>query len=773
LKSSALVPDHVPSSPLSPTLLFPAGGPKPAIETAAERAERLAREGAMRSTRANWIEQALMGEDDGAQPLVVFRPGDPIPGTRYVIEEQLGVGGMGLVYRARHVDLDRGVALKVLRYELCQNPEINRRFREEARLVSRIGHDHIVEVFDFGELADGRLFFTMELLRGPSLAREIIAAPLEPARAIGILRQVCKGLAAAHAAGVIHRDLKPANVTLVTRSNRRDFVKLVDFGIAEVMADAGVAHAVAAGTPYYLAPEAIMGWAFGVPADVYSFGCTAYEVLVGRPPFLADSVEAILHAHLEQAPVPPCQANPRVPRQLSAVIMRCLAKHADQRPASMQEVEAQLCEAQAEAQLSTSWDDLPLPEIDDERRARLLQRMPEVGSMPRRARMWPWIAGGAVALALGLGAMLLARPQEAAGARDRIEDLAIAAHEAAAQHFFVYPPPGKPHQPTAYSMVVELEEGVRDLGPSAREQAAQLREEFSATLVRLGDEYWDRDGGKPFAIDYYAAALVFDPRNPRATERASLTPGQLAVFREKVETRTFSEEELAAAEPLIALAESDPVERGEKLAELQETASPRSASTSAQLDRLAREVGAPERARRPARSTPVAVAASPAVAAAPPAEATAPTEGTAATSPAAEGAVSPPTVGASTSPQRDPTLAGDLVRRGRAAQKAGKLAEATQLFERALAHDPRSHAALIGLSDVHFHKGEHARASAFARKAVKLAPNDARYRLKLGDAYFKMFRYEEASSEYAKAEQLGDLAASERLARVERKLSGN
>ncbi|MBC8073646.1 MAG: serine/threonine protein kinase, partial [Deltaproteobacteria bacterium] len=538
--------------------------------------------------QAPWIARALHGAPSADIPVLSLRPGVVIPGTRYVIERWLGEGGMGVVYEARHIDIDRRVALKVLRAEYCTRASVMQAFRDEARIVSRIGSEHIAEVFDFVELPDGRLLFVMELLRGVTLSRAVLEGPFDASRAIAVLRQVCKAIAAAHAVDVVHRDLKPDNIVLGVDRGRSDFVKVLDFGIAIVMSEAGIATHAAAGTPSYLAPEVILGQPFDARVDVYAVGCTAYEMLTGRPPFDSDNVQVVLRGQLDEAPVPLGELRPDLPASLCAVVMRCLAKPRDARYPDMIELEAALCEAQIEARLHTSWDDLPLPELDPERRDALLRRMPDLpGRMRRGVGKGTWLAvaaGLALVAAVGLWGF---RDRDDAVRRAPIDALSVAAYEAAARSYYVYPPPEAPQQATAFGVVIELERRSNELGGAALDEAARLREEFAATLVRLGDDYWEREGGQPFAIDYYAEALVFAPEHAHAASRAILTPGQLASLREKAETRTFSDAELVAAEPLIALADPDPAQRQQKVAALRRNRRGRAATTDENLALLA------------------------------------------------------------------------------------------------------------------------------------------------------------------------------------------
>jgi serine/threonine protein kinase/tetratricopeptide (TPR) repeat protein len=755
------------SKTLGETALFPAGGPIPEAG-AAPTADRSTpnrstpgrptprRSSSSTEMRAAWIDRALEGAPTPEVPIVALRPGDPVPGTRYVIERWLGDGGMGVVYEARHIDIERRVAMKVLRAEFCRKPNVIRHFRDEARIVSRIGSEHIVEVHDFAELPDGRLLFVMDLLSGGTVASELEIGPLEPPRVVAILRQVCKALAAAHGAHIIHRDLKPDNIALHVQRGRRDFVKVLDFGIATVMSEADVATHFAAGTPSYLAPEVIVGERIDRRVDVYAVGCSAYEMLTGRPPFHGDGVEAVLRAQVEDTAVPPHLVRHNVPESLSAVVMKCLAKSPADRYPDMVELEAALCEAQISSGISTSWDDLELPELDPQRRIAILRGMPDSQGRSSAGGRRLWFALGAFALAVVSASAWVLVPRDTTHERSGpVQQLASAAVDAAAHSWFVYPPPDAPNTRTALQVILELEMRKQELGASASQEATRLRGEFADTLVRLGDQYWEREGGKPFAIDYYAEALMFVPDHPHAVERAILTPGQLATMRVKAETSTFSQAELIAAEPLIALADPDPERRSEKVEALQKREQPRSATTSDSLAQLARTEPAPKK-REPAiaertNPAPTEIVASPAM----PAEIL---SGPA--TPVAE----PRNVG------RDPIAAAALVADAQRALDSGRRREAQKLFERALAADPRADAALIGLSDIRFHKGEYASAASLARKAIRLAPRRADYRIKLGDAYFKSFRYEDARTEYREAQMLGHSAASGRLAKIAAKL---
>jgi serine/threonine-protein kinase len=221
-------------------------------------------------------------------------PGDPLIGKtlneKYRIEERLGIGGMGTVYRARHMLIDRPVAIKVLNQRFVEDDAARTRFEREAKAAGRLQHVNAVSVTDFGETSEGYVYIVMELLEGRTL-REIVAkeAPLEIARAVSIMLQTAAAVGAAHEAGVIHRDLKPANIFVTQRSDVPAVVKVLDFGIAKLAAETLddeepknlTQVGVMIGTPRYMSPEQCSGLPLTPAADVYSLGVIFYEMLTG------------------------------------------------------------------------------------------------------------------------------------------------------------------------------------------------------------------------------------------------------------------------------------------------------------------------------------------------------------------------------------------------------------------------------------------------------------------------------------------------------------
>ena len=279
----------------------------------------------------------------GASPL---DPDDPLIGAvlagRYVVKGRIGEGGMGLVYEGLHRDIDKRVAIKVLRDDLSRKPEVVARFRQEARSASRIGHENIVEVFDFGETTRGASYFVMEYLEGEDLGNVLGRdVTVSAGRACAIVLQCCRALSATHAKGIVHRDIKPENIFLTRRDGVDDFVKIVDFGIAK-MSDIEMDGApgrkltktgMIFGTPEYMSPEQAAGRTLDHRVDVYALGVILYECLAGRVPFEGDTFMGVLTQHLS-APVPAiAEVNPnaRVSRELELVIGKALAKEPDDR----------------------------------------------------------------------------------------------------------------------------------------------------------------------------------------------------------------------------------------------------------------------------------------------------------------------------------------------------------------------------------------------------------------------------------------------------------
>ena len=265
--------------------------------------------------------------------------GSTIGDNRYRIDEKLGVGGMGAVYRGEHILMRKAVAVKVLHREMTTMTEVVKRFELEAIAAGRIDHPNVAVATDFGKLADGSFYLVLEYVQGKSLTELIRTdAPLPVERALFIARQVAGGLGAAHAAGIVHRDLKPDNVMLIERGGTKDFVKVLDFGIAKVSSEGGgglTRIGAIFGTPAYMAPEQAAGQRVDHRADLYSLGHVLYEMLAGRPAFQAAEVIGLLTKQLTETPPP---LPDTIDENVRALVMKLLEKDPDARFGTVEEL---------------------------------------------------------------------------------------------------------------------------------------------------------------------------------------------------------------------------------------------------------------------------------------------------------------------------------------------------------------------------------------------------------------------------------------------------
>ena len=262
---------------------------------------------------------------------------------QYRITGLIGVGGMGAVYSAEHVLLERRAAVKLLLPEVSSNPEVVGRFFNEARAAAAIQHPGIVEVFDFGWTDDGAAYLVMEQLRGESLAARAARRQLPPSVVMAIARQIASALAVAHGMGIVHRDLKPDNIFLVRDSEviGGERIKLLDFGIAKVTTGDELPRTLAGtilGTPTYMAPEQCRGMAVDHRADLYALGCVLFELCTGAPPFTGSGDGEIIAAHLHVPAPPVSSVVAGLPRALATLIDQLLSKPREQRVQSAEAV---------------------------------------------------------------------------------------------------------------------------------------------------------------------------------------------------------------------------------------------------------------------------------------------------------------------------------------------------------------------------------------------------------------------------------------------------
>ena len=270
---------------------------------------------------------------------------------RYKILEFIGQGGMGVVYRASIKDSGKSVAVKMLREEVVADRIASKRFEQEAQAIRRLNHPHVLKVYDFGATEDGRPFIVTEFIGGASLEfvlRELRYLPM--GLALRIFAQAASGLAHAHKQGVIHRDLKPSNLMLVYYAGEITFVKIVDFGIAELAFKEDAAHAESdasnqtQGSPLYMSPEQCKGEDLDIRSDIYSLGCVIYRSICGVAPFSGKDLRELLNKHINEMPQSCGEVahGISIPPEVNALIFKAIAKNKNDRYQSMDELQEHL-----------------------------------------------------------------------------------------------------------------------------------------------------------------------------------------------------------------------------------------------------------------------------------------------------------------------------------------------------------------------------------------------------------------------------------------------
>jgi tetratricopeptide (TPR) repeat protein/tRNA A-37 threonylcarbamoyl transferase component Bud32 len=746
-------------------------------------------------------------------------PGEIIPGTRYRIITRVGAGAMGAVYQAEHVDLEKRVALKTLLPNVARDPQAIERFRQEARAASKIGNPYICDVTDFGQLPDGQVFYVMEFIDGPSLRRVLeVDKALGPERVIPILRQACKAFGAAHDKGIIHLDLKPDNIMLSTSGRRGGMVKVVDFGIAGLMSAEPVPEGAGpndrpndriVGTPDYLPPERIRNKGYDHRSDIYSLGAMAYEMLTGSCPFWNEDLLTTITRHITEKPQPLRQRAPEldIPEKLEAVVLQMLEKNPADRPQTMAVVEAMLCEAQIAAHIQTEWDDLELPAVDEDWQKKLAERMPS----PRSRRMRRMALGfGAVAV-VGLGLAIyfgVRRPKEIitytpvyveVTKTDEPETVAPwlrkAGVAAGAEKFF------EPANDSALFYIRQAESEAKRLG-TASGGAALLRRLYGNQFRSLGNSLLEAKLNDLAAVRF-GEALRFLPGDADLRTKAGLaTEARTAGDSEPSNgagtgaRRSVDEAARAAAElfsaatagrfsqarvALVHLSEVD--KDGRQTARLADEFRRRAQTLwdSAKRDEARRyyqmvaeldtkDSVSRERGDSKDQEKPVPIAAEPPAPAAPP-EPAKPAKkkgpGSADTASATASGFFEEAAG-----PRDRPASAKAAADGASALSRGDLVRAQVAFDRAVRADASNPEAVAGLAEVAFESARYTEALDYGRRAAHLQPKASRNHVIVGDAYFKLLRYDEAQAAYKRAQALSpsDEGIQARLGRVKARL---
>jgi serine/threonine protein kinase len=436
-------------------------------------------------------------------------------GGRYKILRKIGEGGMGIVYEAEHVMIEKRVGLKVLREDFSSREDVVERFRQEAKSASRIGHPNIIDISDFGVTPQGANYFVMELLSGHDLATELEKkGPLSARRAIKLAVQCARALGAAHAKGIVHRDMKPENIFLLRRDvplagpsarfddDGEDFVKIVDFGIAkmsDIETDGQPGRKLTKtgmifGTPEYMSPEQAGGKKLDHRVDVYAMGIILYELLTGRVPFVGDTFMGILTQHMFETAAPIAAANPtaQVPPELERIVFRALAKNADERYQSMDELASDLLSVLGQAPAVAA--SLPPPPgtfthagyqehgSSDVRAPRLHVASPATELTPERraGKTGLWV-GLAAVLALVASGGFYALRAERSGVKAPAPAAVAPAVVAPAPAPPSAPPPAAPVQPAQVTIQVDSE-------PPGARVSADGREVCSGTPCQFPGE---------------------------------------------------------------------------------------------------------------------------------------------------------------------------------------------------------------------------------------------------------------------------------------------
>jgi serine/threonine protein kinase len=280
------------------------------------------------------IPPASQSLEEARNSLASFKPGFLL-GNRYEIIQILGQGGMGAVYKARDRELDRTVALKVIRPELAGQPDILQRFKQELILARKITHRNVIRIFDLGDAA-GTKFITMEFIEGRDLKGVLSKeGKLTPERAVQIMQQVLLALDAAHTEGVVHRDLKPQNIMI----GKDDRASVMDFGIARSLEFGGMTQTGAMiGTPEYMSPEQVRGEPADARSDIFTLGIIFQELLTGILPYQAETAMASMFKRTMERAVPVQQMNPNVPQYLSDIVAKCLEIQPQDRYQTVREI---------------------------------------------------------------------------------------------------------------------------------------------------------------------------------------------------------------------------------------------------------------------------------------------------------------------------------------------------------------------------------------------------------------------------------------------------
>ncbi len=713
-------------------------------------------------------------------------PGQPERIGSFALLRKLGEGARGIVVLAYDETFNHRVALKVLNQHPADSPELRERVIAAARPLMRLSHPNVARIHDIGEF-HGQLYVATEFVPGLTVSDWIESDSPDWSEVLDVYLQAGRGLAAAHHSGVLHGSFRPEHVML--RRDGQAFV--IDFsppGVSlsaradgprgddsEASSELDISAGELADAPEYMSPEQFLGKPVDALSEQFNFCASLWRGLMGERAFEGDSFDERARSVVSGRLNPPPRRSATPPWVVDA-LRRGMSPDPAQRYPSM---------------------DALLEVLD----------RGDGGAAERRTPRWIdpilivllfTLTSIAVTKAVLPDLVLIPAPVDAVLA-EQLDASAAAAREAAARREWVYPAerPGDPELPrTALQHVIavekiEGEEGAKDPGARAKE----LRQEFAHTLRELGDAYWELDGGKAFARDYYLQSRLFVDDDEALRERAGVTPGWFQAFREKAEAGAFTALEVANAEPLRLLSDPDIDARVTSLTEYTRRTRGIPSAMRADLAKLLGEENEEAPAEQPAREP----AREPAGARQTGGEGTAPDEG-ATSGESTEGDASDAgefsgarpgddegrdegdDAGVPATPEElaaleglegdeepdeivdpplDPKAARKLSLRlmwgGNAALDREEFARAERLYKRAIEVDPRNHWAHHGLYALYFVKGSYSKAREHVRQAAALAPRRAKYRLDLGDLYLQSGDTSAARKAFTAAEALGEV----------------
>ncbi len=595
---------------------------------------------------------------------------------RFAILRRLGSGGMGTVYAAFDEELARRVAIKLLHRRGEFTGADRSMLISEAQAMARLSHTNVVQVYELGT-HDRQIFLVMEYVEGRTLGEWLTEAPRLWEQLLRHFIAAGEGLAAAHRAGIVHRDFKPENVLV----SDEGVPKVADFGLARSISDSA---GQIAGTPAYMSPEQHLGQSTDERSDVFSFCVALFAALYGQAPFRGTTY-AELRQSVTTGAVIVQPGGGSVPMRLRAAVLKGMERD----PADRYQ--------DADEMLTALRRSLPVES--------------------RRLSIWLAWSGAAGVAAVGLSAWFSPSPGPPPAEVASIVGATYEAGHFAADAEWVYPSEGGDPTATAIRKIIDLE---HVSGPGielARVQADVLRARFAGDIAALGNHYWEDPRTRPFARDFYAQTLIFQPDHELALRRGRLTVGQINQLRAQAEVSGFSIPQIKAAAPLRRLAKVDDVDIDDFLAEL----------TS-----LCSELPTPARASEP--------------------------------EPEPELSEQIPEPAAQPLPRMHAgPSAKSLVESAEKARAAANDLEAVRLYSQALLINPRSVEALIELSDIAFDRGDYKEAAELAERAIAISPKNAAYYRRLGDAYYKLRRLASAREVFERAVELGDGRAQRRL----------